>query len=223
MLHVTLAYVIALLGQVADAPTPDELVRQVKDPEPRTRRLAAEALGRQKVEAAVPALAELLKDKDTAVRGAATAALARIGPKAVPALAAALAGDDELARAAALTALDRIGPGAKGAIEPLAAALKSKSTELRIRAAVVLGKLGADAKPALPALFDAARTPRTADLVSGQGRAGAAAATAAALKIDPTLLRNWRKPLCRTHQGLDSRTPRCSGSRLARWLISAAR
>jgi hypothetical protein len=52
MLHATLACVIALLIPVADAPTADELVRQLKDPEPRTRRLAAEALGRQKAETA---------------------------------------------------------------------------------------------------------------------------------------------------------------------------
>jgi HEAT repeats len=69
VLHTALVCVIVLLSAVADCPTA-ELVRQLKDPEPRSRRLAAEALGKQKAESAIPALTELLRDKDTPVRGA---------------------------------------------------------------------------------------------------------------------------------------------------------
>jgi HEAT repeat protein len=175
-----------LANAAPNAPTTDELLQQLKDPDTRTRRLAAEALGKQKVEAAVPALVDLLKDKNVGVRDAAIKALAAIGPKSVSALAGVLEGEDA-ARDAALAALERLGVGAKGAVDALTRTLKGKKTDIRIRAAVILGKIGADAKSALPTLFETAKeTANVGPIIRRNLPSGvAAAAIEAALKIDP--------------------------------------
>ena len=182
----------ALLLAAARAETPEELIGRLKDPEPRARRLAAEALGKQKVEAAAPALAELLRDSDAGVRGAAADALGRIGPKAVPALVAALRHPEAPGRLLALTALRRMAPKTKearseGVVKALAAALRDKDADVRIHAAAALGAVGADAGPALPALFEAAKDTANVGPVirSGLPSSVADAAVAAALKIDP--------------------------------------
>src|SRR5262245_34556210 len=145
-----------LLAQSQTHPA-DELVRALKDADARTRRLAAESLGKQKVEAAIAPVATLLGDQDQRVRDAAADALLRIGPRSLPALVATMADENQAARLAALSTLERLGPRAKEAVGVLTAALKDKSAEVRCRAALALGKLGTEAKPALPALIEAAK------------------------------------------------------------------
>jgi HEAT repeat protein len=154
---VTCLGIVAVLAAVpALGQAPGDLVKQLKSPDAKTRRLAAESLGKQKMTTAIPALAELLKD-EFAVREAAAGALVRMGPKAVPALAAALKFPDEISRLAALRALRILGPDAREALPALIAALKDKSVDVRIHAAHTLGQLQAGAKDALPALFEAAK------------------------------------------------------------------
>ena len=136
----------------ATAQTPDELIQRLKQPEARVRRLAAEALGKQKVEDAIPALVELLKDGDREVRAPAGEALERIGPKAVPALVGALSYPEATSRLAALDALARLAPMAREAqtketLAVVSAALKDKDVDVRIHAAFVLEKTGAAASP----------------------------------------------------------------------------
>jgi len=167
----------------------------LKHPEPRVRRLAAEALGKQKVESAMPALAELLKDNDVYIRGAAAEALERIGPKAVPVLVGALNYPEKASRLAALNTLTHLAPTAREAqtqetLAALTAALKDQDTDVRIHAASVLGSIGTKARSALPALFEAAKD--TSNLGSG-GRSNlpksvTEMAIAAALKIDPNCI-----------------------------------
>src|SRR5437016_3379322 len=91
MRNYTLACIIPfLLTLGAFGQKPEELIERLKDSEEETRAAAARALGSQKVEAAIPALAELLKDDDDSVQRAAGNALVRIGKASLPALTAAL-------------------------------------------------------------------------------------------------------------------------------------
>jgi HEAT repeat protein len=171
----------------AVAQSSEELIKRLKDPDARTRRLAAEALGSQKVEAAVSDLAALLKDRETSVRKAAADALVAIGPRGVPALADALSFPDEASRLEAVTALRRCGPAAKEAVPALATALKDRAVNVRIRAAMALGKIGADAKAALPALIEASRDlgHMGGVIYPDQPSGVAEAAIEAALAVDP--------------------------------------
>src|SRR5262249_37321244 len=102
-----------------------ELIQQLGAPEARTRRLAAEALGKMGPDAAaaIPELAAVLRDKQRPVVEAAMEALARIGPKSVPALADALKDNDEAVRLAALETIRYLGSAGKGAVPALAGAL----------------------------------------------------------------------------------------------------
>jgi HEAT repeat protein len=174
------------------AQTPEQLTQQLKNPEARVRRLAAEALGKQRVESASSALAELLKDRDPEVRGAAAEALRRIGAKAVPALIGAVSYPEEPSRLAALNALRELAPITKGVhtketLTVLTAALKDKSVDVRIHAASALGSIGADAKPALPALMEAAKDTSNLGTILRPSLPTSVteAAIAAALSIDP--------------------------------------
>jgi HEAT repeat protein len=171
----------------AAAQDAEELIKQLKSPEAKARRLAAEKLGRQKVEAAIPSLAPLLVDKDGDVRSAAADALVRIGPKAIPVLAGALGSVEEPTRLLAARSLAVFGAEAKPAVPALTAALKDKTVDVRIHAAYLLGLIGPDAKQALPALTEAAKDLGNMGAVLRKGvPSGVAdAAVSAALKIDP--------------------------------------
>jgi HEAT repeat protein len=127
---------LLLSGFAASAETPDETIQRLKDSDPTTRAVAARRLGRQKVEAAIPALIKLLDDKDESVSYAAATALVRIGEKSVPALAAAL--KDDRFEGRALICLGRMGPLAKGAVKELAE-LPKRDNHLGVNAAVILG------------------------------------------------------------------------------------
>jgi HEAT repeat protein len=140
----------------ARADTPEQILKNLKDPSPRVRQLAAEAAGNRKVEAAVALLGELLKDKSGAVRQEAADALENMGAKAVPILISAVQDENVTLKELALQALGRIGPDAKEAVEAVTVALKHKDVRVRYYAAVALGQIGAAAKAALPELFAAA-------------------------------------------------------------------
>jgi HEAT repeat protein len=167
-------------------PSSEELIKQLKSPEADVRRVAAEALGRDKAVAAIPALAELLKDKEMTVRSSAAIALVRIGPKSAAALGDALKFPEENSRLTALQALRILGPAAKEAVPALAGALKDKSTNVRILAAYTLGQMKADAKAALPALFEATKdTANVGEMIRPDLPSSVAeAAVGAALRID---------------------------------------
>src|ERR1051326_646875 len=179
--------ILTLLALALEAycQTPEELIKKLKEPEPGPRAAAARALGRQKVEAAIPALAELLADKNHSVAAAAGSALARIGPKSVPALTAAL--KEPKSKYAALKALGRLGPAAKDASKSIAALLKDDDIDTRIFAGMALAQIGPAAKDVLPDLFEAAKdSSNLGDGLSFDMANGVCeAAVDAALKIDP--------------------------------------
>jgi len=161
-------------------------MQMLKSPKADARRLAAESLGKQKVLAAIPGIAGLLKDDVEVVREAAVDALVQMGPRAVPDLSAALKYPREDSKVAALRALRLLGPDAKPAVPAITLALKDRSVDVRIHAASVLGNLKVQAKPALPALFAAAKDMGNLGAVVRPNLPSSVteAAIAAALEID---------------------------------------
>ncbi len=106
--------------------------------------------------AAIPALTELLKDKDVEVRFVASWALGNIGPdakKAVPALTKLLRDKDRQIREVTAKALGKIGPEAKTAVRTLTELLKDGDEPVRKAAAEAVGKIGPAAIPALTELL----------------------------------------------------------------------
>src|SRR5262245_42330924 len=116
--------------------------------------IAAASFGRA-AKPAVPALTQLLGDRDETVRIEATRALASIGPAAapaVPALTDKLRERNRWIREWAAVALGNIGPDAKEATPALIKA--TGDTELGVQrwSVCALRKIGPDAKAAIPAL-----------------------------------------------------------------------
>jgi HEAT repeat protein len=102
----------------------------------------------------VPALVEVLQQRDGALRAWAALSLGRIGPNARaggPALAAALTDSDAAVRAAAADALGRIGPRDHAAVIGLVTAQRDADESVRTAARDALTRLG---KSAVPALID---------------------------------------------------------------------
>src|SRR5262249_5353007 len=126
------------------------------------RQGAAEALMKigPKAQAAVPALAKALQDKESRVRWSAAEALVKIGPKAAqaaaPFLVQALNDKEEVGHRNDAEALVQIG---LPALPALVKALQNKDNEWTVRqsAARVLGAMGLEAKDAVPALAEARR------------------------------------------------------------------
>jgi HEAT repeat protein len=108
-------------------------------------------------------VALLRQDKAEPVRQAAAEALAKVGPRAVPALVDVLKDREPSSRDAAANSLRLMGPGAKEAVTALAARLKDDSPDVRQRAAEALGAIGPDAKDAAPALVEALKDPGNAE------------------------------------------------------------
>jgi HEAT repeat protein len=101
-----------ILNACAGKPEPDYWIKRLTAPDPRTRSLAANALGEMRARTAVAALIRALEDGDAHVRRAVVEALGRIGPDAkaaVSALTRALSDDDPEVRAKARQTLERIG------------------------------------------------------------------------------------------------------------------
>lgn len=125
----------------------------------------------------------LLEDQHPGVRGAAAAALARLGPTAVDALEKALS--NPAVRTVALELLAAAGSNAKPAVDALAASLGDADPAVRGDAALALAAVGGDAAEAVPALATlidgaAAEDPTKYAAVYALGRIGPAAKTVAA-------------------------------------------
>lgn len=140
-------------------PTADELkeiralaARVGRGRHPALKGKAITELGRYgpKAEAAVPALAAAMKDRDVSVASSAAAALGKVGrysKEAVKALTEAVSkGRDVHIRTAAAEGLGRIGPLALPAASTLVAALTDEEPDLRREAALALGHLGPEAE-----------------------------------------------------------------------------
>jgi HEAT repeat protein len=120
-----------------------ELIKDLKDRDPKNRAFAAEELGSMAevrltdVKPAIPALLAALKDKDAAVRKAVIDALGKAEPEpreVVPAYIDIVRRDkDPTVRLAAVTALGQIGPPAKAAIPALKEAQKAIKERERLR------------------------------------------------------------------------------------------
>ena len=106
------------------------------------RQAAAETLEQMRFQAktAIPALTELLKEKNEDVRWAATQALGNIGTTAIPTLMELPKDKNGTVRRAAAEALGLIYPKAKTAI-PALAELQENDAEIRLAAAVALGTI----------------------------------------------------------------------------------
>ncbi len=105
----------------------------------------------------IPALLELLRAADPAVRFWAATGLAALGEKARPAteqLLAAAKDDSPEVQVLAAEALANVGR-LPDALPVLIAALQHDSAVIRLRALNVLDQLGQDARPALPAIRQA--------------------------------------------------------------------
>jgi HEAT repeat protein len=106
-----------------------ELIKELKDPDPKNRISAADELGHlaevrlEDAKAAIPALLKTLKDRDAGVRRAVIAAMEKIDPDPndyVPALSELLKKERDLTvRLEAVKALGKIGPPAKSAVPTL--------------------------------------------------------------------------------------------------------
>ena len=91
----------------------DHWLEEIKSPDPKKRKKAAEILGNvgPADERSIPALIEAVKDKDAKVRDAAVLGLSKIGPPAVSGdsvLAEATKDKDPTVRTHAATALERV-------------------------------------------------------------------------------------------------------------------
>jgi HEAT repeat protein len=151
-------------------------MRDLRSPEPQTRREAISALGTigDNAREAVPALAKILvEDPDPGARIEAGLALTKMdsATEAVPELAQALVEDEEpLVRMNAARALLRLGEEAKPAVPELIKALKDKANDTNANAfhatiqevvAVALGKATAGTNEGVPALTEALKAART--------------------------------------------------------------
>ena len=149
----------AVVHQVGDLGEPTAaiwLVELLDDPEPVVCQKAAEALGKIRNRAAVPALIRLLRSDAACAWWQAAEALAAIGDRAAVApLLRILATGSPNARAATAHALGKLADPA--ALDALAQALAAGDSPLRRAAAAALGDLGDPA--AIPALATALDDP----------------------------------------------------------------
>jgi HEAT repeat protein len=133
-------------------------IRALDDPDPETRRDAINAIadmGRDGA-AAIPALTEIGKHDNIALRSwAISKGLGAIGPAAVPALCEFM--KDRKVRTTAVATICQIGPEAKEAVPALTKALKDENAWTRMMVGSALGNIGAAAKEAVPYLIEAAK------------------------------------------------------------------
>ena len=144
----------------AKPPDPAALVLKLRSPDATASGEAALELIRLG-EPATPALVDLLRDPDPALRALAARTFwgmgARAGSEAVGPLAEALADPDVSVRVSAAMALDNMGPAAAAAVPALVKALRDHDPKVRPWAARALGSIGPAAEAAVPALQKAGR------------------------------------------------------------------
>jgi HEAT repeat protein len=192
----TAVTVSALLLAIMGDPAVDPLLELLKDkdPELRLRAIRAFAFSRDLPDRAIKPIIARLEDDNDAVRIAAPAALARLGPRAAPAIPALIKAVKAKGPLAAAT-LGMIGPLAKDAVPALREALADQDTvvtspvladtgdpatgppsmSLAGAAAFALAQLGPDAAPAVPDLIKALGHKRPEDrtlAVQALGRVG---------------------------------------------------
>jgi HEAT repeat protein len=104
---------------------------------------------------AAPALVRALGGENVLIRGAATQALAKIGPGALPALLAGLKDASADARWSSAVVLGTIKAEPRRTVPALTAALRDPDGFVRIKAAQALGAFGPEARSAIPELLAA--------------------------------------------------------------------
>lgn len=135
------AEAINLLGEARYAPAVPNLTALVREADPGTRYLAAQALSKigDEAESAVPTLLKALRDDDMWLRAAVTGALIQIGNPSVPGLTKALFDDNKAVRRAAAKALGRI--GSERAVSALTVALKDSDHAVKQFSAEALRRI----------------------------------------------------------------------------------
>ena len=125
------AEAVSVLGEYGYAPAVPHLAQLVREADPGTRYLAAQALSKigDEAESAVPDLLVALRFDDMFLRMAITAALINIGHPSVPGLVKALFDDNKAVRRASAMALGKI--GSERAISPLEVASKDGDASVR--------------------------------------------------------------------------------------------
>ncbi len=152
------------LNQVVD-PVRRALIEEgLRDPDPRGRLAAVEALELlgTRAEPAIPGLAAALGDRDKFVRWASARTLGRMGlgeREALPGLVRLLCDPDLDVRLASLDALRRYGPKVAAAVPALTATLGRGDTEARVGAMRALSAIGPAAEPSLPAVARGLKNP----------------------------------------------------------------
>jgi HEAT repeat protein len=145
------------IAQIGPAALPETL-KQLRDPEGKSRHLIVKALGLMapKAPEVIPIVIEALKDRDPAVRKMAAVALGGIQPRlqqAVAPLSEALRDEDVSVRLAAASALRAIQPDEPvPAVPALVSLLTHRQAEIRRDTATGLASFGATAAGALPPL-----------------------------------------------------------------------
>jgi HEAT repeat protein len=131
------------------------LAKMLKDPEPRVRAAAANALAvlNPGPDITLPVMEEVLRDADEKVVAAALDAIAGLGAPAVPKLVVALKYPRARARVAYI--LGQMGAAAAPAVDALAGLIDDKDPRTQEEALMALAKIGPAAKGAVPALSKA--------------------------------------------------------------------
>jgi HEAT repeat protein len=141
-----------------------QLVRGLRDPNPKIRLAALDAIETIGPDAATPevirGLVAALGDPYLFVRWQSARALGKMQPTDLPeeivaGLVPLLKDEDLDVRLAAALALERVGPPAAGAIPALAEATRCNDPEMRVAAIRALQGIGTASAAALPALIDA--------------------------------------------------------------------
>jgi HEAT repeat protein len=137
------AEAIKFLGNKAYAPAIPLLTELVRESDPGTRYLAAEALSKlgDEAESAVPTLLAALRADDMYLRMMITKTLIAIGHPALPGLVKALFDNNAAVRRASAKALGKIGN--KDTIKPLTVALKDSDANVRKLAQEAIERLQA--------------------------------------------------------------------------------
>ena len=115
----------------------------------KTEALEALKLMGTNAQAAVPALAQVLRDPNVSLSSMAGLALGEMGPAAVPELISALDEGDYNVRANACHALQRLGPDAVAAAPRLVYSLENETGPILPVASYTLSRIGPGALPAL--------------------------------------------------------------------------
>ena len=193
------------------------LIAELSSEQVNVRRRAAQSLREMGLpaSAAVPALAQALRDEDASVRRAATGALGRMGEAAVPALSEALTVPDEEVRFAATDSLRQLGYRASTAVPALVKTAANDTTRVRLGALRALGEMRTNTQPALAALVAALKVPELRlQAVQSIGRMESGAAEAVPKLVDllddpdKKILKATLRALAEIEMGAEAAAPR---------------